>query len=132
MLANPLLPQCVLLPLLVVAPGVEAAQQAPHEVGGGHHQPRVQQHRPAHRRLQVLLGEQGSGLQRGRGALRPAPHRVGEVGIGAHNAAQVEQLLVEEFQQAQGGQGREDLGRYRYITRPILIYSYEGFLINFM
>jgi hypothetical protein len=57
--------------------------------------------------LDVLLGEPGGGS----GAeLSPAPHRVGEpAGIDAHNAAQVQQLPVQELQQAERCQGREDL-----------------------
>ncbi len=56
--------------------------------------------------LDVLLGEPGGSSTE----LSPAPHRVGEAaGIDAHNPAQVQQLPVQELQQAERCQGREDL-----------------------
>jgi len=42
--------------------------------------------------------------------LRTAPHRVGEpAGVGAHNAAHVQQLPVQELEQTERRQGRENL-----------------------
>jgi hypothetical protein len=41
--------------------------------------------------------------------LRGAPHSVGKVGIGAHNAAQVKQLLVQVLHSTENGQSRENL-----------------------